>query len=158
MGALFSRVGLSKNRSGERLRTAPARKNDKNRFRRRLRTHFFGSGPIFCRFWAPGRTPKLPKKRPRATRGLFFDHIFPIFSGFLHSGVFRKGPGPILEAPGTLPDQISVDFVTLFCRCRRDLVGVCRVPPGCCRDPHPTSVTHSPGFPWGTAISRSDLN
>ena len=57
-GASFSRVGLSKNRSGERLRTAPAKKNDKNRFRRRLRTHFFGPGPVFCRFWPPGRVPK----------------------------------------------------------------------------------------------------
>ena len=53
------RVGPSKNRSGERLRTATARKNAKNRLRRRLRTHFFGSGPVFGRFWAPGRVPKL---------------------------------------------------------------------------------------------------
>ena len=35
----------------------------------------------------------------------------------------------------------------LFCRLRADLVRVCRVPPGCCRDPHPASVTHSPGSP-----------
>ena len=50
------------------------------------------------------------------------------------------------------------DFPVFFDAFRRDLDGVRRVPPGCCRDPHPTSVTHSPGFPWGTAISRSDLN
>ena len=29
---------------------------------------------------------------------------------FLHSGAFRRGPGAILEAPGTLPDQILIRF------------------------------------------------
>ena len=37
-------------------------------------------------------------------------------------------------------------------------VVVCRVPPECCRDAPPVSGTHSAGFPWGTAISRSELN
>ena len=63
--------------------------------------------------------------------------------------VLRLAPGVIPESPGTLPDQnpvefsdqISVDFVTLFCRCR--------VPPDCRRDAPPTSVTHSAGFPLG---------
>ena len=101
---------LSQNRSGERLRTAPARKSDKNRFRRRLRTHVFVIGLVFCRFWGPGRTPKWPKNRPQKVSRLFFDHTFPIFQRFLRSGVFRERPGPILESPGSLPDQILRRF------------------------------------------------
>ena len=50
------------------------------------------------------------------------------------------------------------DFARFFCRFRRDLVVVCRVPPECCRDTPPASGTHSAGFLWGTAISRSELN
>ena len=33
---------------------------------------------------------------------------------FCRSGVFRMGPGPILEAPGTLPDQILRGFRDTF--------------------------------------------
>ena len=51
--ARFSRVGPSQNRSGERVRPAPARKINKNLFRRRLWTHFFGPGSDFARFWGP---------------------------------------------------------------------------------------------------------
>ena len=209
----FSRVGPSKNRSGERLRTAPAKKNDKNRFRRRLRTHFFASGRVFCRFWVPGRTSKMTKKRP--LQKVLVDFLAPeiVFLYFLRSGAFRKGPGPIPEAPEALPDQrfsrilryfsagfcdsflrvacrfcrglsgsvgmlpgiacffsslglffsdfrvlVSADlgmyaqrrelvFAILFCRLRADFVRVCRVPPGCCRDPHPDAVIHSPFSP-----------
>ena len=50
------------------------------------------------------------------------------------------------------------DFARFFCRFRRDLVVVCRVPPECCRDTPPASGTHSAGFLWGTAILRSELN
>ena len=110
----FCRVGPSKNRSGERLRTETARKNDKNRFRRRFRTHFCVPGLIFCRFWGPGWTPKLAKNRSGATRRLFFDHTFPIFWRFVRSGVFRKRPGSILEAPRTLPDEILLRFCKVF--------------------------------------------
>ena len=123
MGAQFWRARLSKNQSGGRLRTAPARKNDTKRFRRRFRTHFFGPGLVFRRFWAPGRTPKLPKNRPWETPGVFFDYTFWIFSRFVRSGVFQKGPGPILRALGTLPDQILGRF--------RDNFWL--VPPGSCR-------------------------
>ena len=35
---------------------------------------------------------------------------------------------------------------------------VCRVPPEWCRDAPPAFGTHSAGFLWGTAISRSELN
>ena len=49
-GAQFWRVRPSKIRFGEWLRTATAATNEKNSFRRRLQTHFFGSGPVFCPF------------------------------------------------------------------------------------------------------------
>ena len=99
----------SQNRSGERLRTAPARKNDKSRFRRRLRTHCFVPGLVFGRFWAPGRTSKIAKKPTLApmTRLLFA----PATRFFTFSSLaFRKGPGPIPEAPGSLLDQILQRF------------------------------------------------
>ena len=38
-----------------------ARKNDKNRIRRRFRTHFFGPGPDFGRFGGPGWEAKFMK-------------------------------------------------------------------------------------------------
>ena len=110
VGAQFWRVRPSKNQSGERRRTAPAKRDDKNHFRRRLRRHFSDSGPVFCRFWAPGRTPKWRKNRPRATRDLFLDHTFSIFLRFVRSGAFWKAPASISEAPGTLPDQILRGF------------------------------------------------
>ena len=54
------------------------------------------------------------KNRPRATGDLFSDHTFLIFLRCLRSGVFRKGPGAILEAPGMVPDGILADF-SVFC-------------------------------------------
>ena len=123
MGAQFWRVGPSKNRSGGRLRTATARKTNKNRFRDRLRTHFLAPGLVFCRFWAPGRTPKLPKNRPRKVNAYFWSTLFRFLLRFLRSGVFRKGPGPILRAPGALLDQILIGFSDILRS----------VPPGSCR-------------------------
>ena len=61
VGAQFSRVRPSKNQSRDRLRTTTARENVKNRFRRRLRRHFFGPGLGFDRFWGSGRVPKIIK-------------------------------------------------------------------------------------------------
>ena len=120
----------SKNRSGEQPRTATARKNDKNRFRRRLRTHFFVPGPVFGQFCAPGCVPKWHQKAPWKKVCLLLDHIFSISLCFVRSGVFRQGHGAILEAPGTLPDQILRGFCDTFCRLCGDLIRVCRVPPG----------------------------
>ena len=77
------------------------------------------------------------------------------FSPFFRSGAF---PDRFRRLRGPSRTRFCCDFAVLFRRFRQDLVGSSRVPPGCCRDPHPTSVTHSAGFPWGTAISRSDLN
>ena len=63
VGAQFSRVRPSKNQSRDRLRTTTARENVKNRFRRYLRRHFFGPGPVFDRFWGSGRVPKITKNQ-----------------------------------------------------------------------------------------------
>ena len=145
----------SRNRSGERLRTTPAKKNDKNRVRRRLRTHVFVPGAVFSGFWAPGRDSKIAKKPTLApmTRLLFAPAI--VFLAFCSLGCVleasRTDSGGSADPPGR-------DFARFFCRFRRDLVVVCRVPPECCRDTPPASRTHSAGFLWGTAISRSELN
>ena len=61
VGAQFSRVRPSKNQSRDRLRTTTARGNVKNRFRRRLRKHFFGPGPVFDRFLASAGSQNEPK-------------------------------------------------------------------------------------------------
>ena len=63
------------------------------------------------------------------------------------------GPGPILEAPGDLPDQISVDFGILFCSFRasscRGLLGSAGVLPGS------TSNLSNPLF--GVPLGYGDL-
>ena len=158
VGAQFSKVRPFTNRSGERLRTASARKIDKNRFRRRLRTHFFGPGLVFGRFWAPGRDPKLRQNWPWILVRLFLDHTFSTFWRFLRSGVFRKGPGPILEAPGTLPDQILRGFRDTFLlvlsgSCR-GLSGSAGMLPGSA----PNLSNPLAGVPLGYGDSRSVLN
>ena len=61
MGTQFSRVGPSKNRFRDRLRTTTARENAKNQFRHRLRTHFYGRGTVFVNFSAPAGSQKSPK-------------------------------------------------------------------------------------------------
>ena len=95
------------------------------------------------------------------------------FLCFLRSGAFRRGPGAILEAPGTLPDQILIRFfIKLYDFLYQIPVGFCdtflTVASGSCRglsdfagvSPGSTSNLSNPlcGVPWGTAISRSDLN
>ena len=90
--------------------------------------------------------------------------FFLLFWCFLRSGAFRKGPGPIPEAPWTLPDQILVHFARWFAIDFMRFVdssagimsgfagmfnaGIHRQPPG------PTLR----GSPWDTAISGSDSN
>ena len=116
-----------------------------------------------CREWSPSpqnrfgtlperaRAKKVPKikngslltinLRPRETRGLFLEHIFSIFLRFVRSGVFRKRPGSILEAPGTLPDQISVGFCDISLP----------VPSGSCR-----GLSGSAGMSPGSASNLSN--
>ena len=80
----------------------------------RLRTHFFAPGLVFCRFWPPGRSSKITKNR--LLKKFSDDFLAPeiVFLCFLRSGAFRKGPGPVPEAPGTLPDQILPRFCDTF--------------------------------------------
>ena len=62
------------------------------------------------------------------------DTFFSDFLCFLRSGVFRKAPGAILEAPGTLPDQILIGFCDTFLLVKagscRGLSGSAGVSPG----------------------------
>ena len=53
VGAQFSRFRPSKKWSRDRLWTATAHDIEKNCFRCRLRTHVFGPGLVFGRFWGP---------------------------------------------------------------------------------------------------------
>ena len=95
------------------------------------------------------------KTRPRKKLDWNFSgrkSIFCIFFARTRSG---RVPDWFWRLRGPSRTGFWDDFAILFCCFRRDLVGVCRVPPGCCRDPHPTSVTHLPGFLWGTAIREA---
>ena len=78
-----------------------------------------------------------------------------IFCIFFVRARSERVPERFRRLRGPSRSRFRWDFAILFCRFRRDLFEDCRVPPGCCRDPHPTSVTHSPGFPWGTAIREA---
>ena len=91
------------------------------------RLTFFASGLVFGRFWAPGRDPKSTQNRPFKKCSVSFLARKIAFLNFRRSGVFRMGPGPILEAPGTLLDQILIGFWDTFwlvsCRFLSGLVG-----------------------------------
>ena len=67
-------------------------------------------GSFFVDFGLPAGPQNRQKTAPKARSILFWKHTFLIFWRFLRSGVFRKGPGPILEAPGMLPDGILADL------------------------------------------------
>ena len=114
---------------------ATARKTDKKRFRRRLRTNFSLPGPFLVDFGLPAGPQKSPKTGPPAREQVDFFAPEIVFLRFLRSGAFRKGPGPIPEAPGTLPDQILIDFagsagiLSGFVGFRRDVTGIHRRPP-----------------------------
>ena len=94
-------------RSGERLRTATARKTDKKRFRRRLRTTFFVPGLVFGRFWGPNWVPWPPPGLLKS--GPDFND-FPFFS----QKVSRPCPGSLQDQPrhpqGPPGDPLRVDF------------------------------------------------
>ena len=112
--------------------------------------------------------PKSSERQPRAENYLVLEHTFFVFFVFSSLGCVPEGSrsdsGGSGDPPGAdfgrILQHFFADSVGIFSKIvgfRRD-IGSSRVPPGCRRDLHPTSVTHSAGFPWGTAISRSDLN
>ena len=81
----------------------------------------------------------------RLLKKLSVDFLAPeiVFLCFLRSGAFRKGPGPIPEAPGSLPDQILQRFCDIFLP----------VSPGSCR-----GLSGSAGMlPGYTASLRNSL-
>ena len=104
---------------------------------------FSAPGSFSVDFGLPDGPQNWQKKRSGATRGLFFDHTFPIFGRFVRSGVFRERPGSILEAPRTPPDQILQRFCKVFLP----------VPSGSCR-----GLSGSAGMlPGYTASLRNSL-
>ena len=94
---------------------------------------------------------------------MIFDVIFSIFLRFLRSGAFRKGPGPIPEAPEALPDQrfsrilryfsagFCDSFLQVACRFCQGLSGSAGMLPGSA----PSLSNPFAGFPWGTAIREA---
>ena len=102
---------------------------------------------------------KIGKKNvPERHEAYFLTTLFR-FLGVLFARVCSGSvPGRFWRLRGPPRTRFCNDFARFFCRFRRDLVVVCRVPPECCRDTPPASGTHSAGFLWGTAISRSELN
>ena len=97
-----------------------------------------GQGSLFCRFWGPGRDPKSSQNRSRGWDFLIFWLPEIVCLRFLRSGAFRKGPGAILETPGTLPDLILIRFFRrLYDFSDQILVGFCdtflTVASGSCR-------------------------
>ena len=151
VGAQFWRVGPSRNRSGERLRTAPAKKTTKIASGAVSGGIFSTPVPFFVDFGLPAGTQNGAKTGPEASTKLILDVIF-FFFGVLSAQVrsgrvsdrFRSPPGSDFQE---FYDTFLLVFAILFCRLRADFVRVCRVPPGCCRDPHPASVIHSPFSP-----------
>ena len=84
----------------------------------------------------------------------FFDDCVGVLSGFagVSPGSTSNLSNPLCGVPlgyGDLAQRFK------FAVPHRGAGVVRRVPPGCCRGPHPTSVTHSAGFPWGTAIREA---
>ena len=116
---------------------------------------FSPPGAFFVDFGLPAGTRKSPKTSPEVYRHLIFDVIFSIFCVFFARACFGRVPDRFrrLRRPSRIRvfqdfyDTFLLAFAILFCRLRADFVRVCRVPPGCCRDPHPDAVIHSPFSP-----------
>ena len=65
---------------------------------------FSAPGSFFVQFGVPAGPQNGAKTAPGAREILFFWPPFLIFLHSYRSGVFRKGPGALPEAPGTLPE------------------------------------------------------
>ena len=95
------------------------------------------------------------KTGPEANTKLILDVTFCLFWRFVRSGVFRRGPGPILEAPGTLPEQILRGFCDTFlqvaCGSCQGLLGSVGMLPGSA----PSLSNPFAGFLLGYGDSRS---
>ena len=115
-------------------------------------------GSFLVDFGLPAGTQNIAKTSPGKKELWIFGGRKLTFCFFFVRACSRRVPERFRRLRGLSQSRFRYDFATLFCRFRRDLFEDFRVLPGCRRDPHPTSVTHSAGFPWGTAISRSDLN
>ena len=109
-------------------------------------------------FLVPAGSQNGAKTAPGARYILFLGSQFFVFLHSARSDALRQAPGVIPEAPGTLPDQISVRFSILFGwvapRNCRGSSGSAEALPG------PASNLSNPltGVPLGYGDSRSGLN
>ena len=113
-------------------------------------------------FWVPAGSQNGAKTDPEARCKLILSRLFApeirFFCVFFARARSGRVPDRFRRLRGPSRTRFCKDFAIFVCRFRRDLVVVCRVPPECCRDTPPASGTHSAGFLWGMAISRSELN
>ena len=65
---------------------------------------FSAPGPFLVDFGVPAGSQNRPKTGPGKKLDWNFLRPEIVFLRFLRSGAFRKGPGPIPEALGILPD------------------------------------------------------
>ena len=146
VGARFSRVGPSKNRSGTRSAAASEKNTVKNG-----RVALSGAASERSRKIdrRPGGPPGAPKISKRGPREKFLQPLRPTFFDLFAFSSLGGALGGPRDRFSTFCGRFRDDFPVVFGGFRRDLVGVCRVPPGCCRDTPPTSGTHSAGFPLG---------
>ena len=134
---------------------------------------FSAPGPFLVDFGVPAGSQNRPKTVPCKICDVCWSGQKLIFLHFLRSGVFRKGPGAILEAPGTLPDQILIRFfIKLYDFSDQIPAGFCdtflTVASGSCRGlsgsagmlPGSAPNLSNPlcGVPLGYGDSRSGLN
>ena len=113
---------------------------------------------FFGDFGLPAGAQNGQKHVPKKFHAYFGSTLFQFVCVFFARVCSGRVPGRFRRLRGPSRTRFFKDFAIFVCRFRRDLVVVCRVPPECCRDTPPASGTHSAGFLWGTAISRSELN
>ena len=119
---------------------------------------FASPGSFSVDFGVPAGRQNWQKTAPEQHDSYFFTALFRFFGVLFARVCSGSVPDRFWRLRGPSRTRFCNDFARFFCRFRRDLVVVCRVPPECCRDTPPASGTHSAGFLWGTAISRSELN
>ena len=119
---------------------------------------FSSSDSLFVDLGVPAGTQNGRKTAPKKFHAYFFTTLFRCFNVLFAPACSGSVPDQFWSLQGRSRTRFCEDFATFCCRFRRDLGVVRRVPPGGCRDTPSVYRTHSAGFLWGTAISRSGLN
>ena len=116
---------------------------------------FSSPGSFSVDFGVPAGRQNWQKTAPEQHDAYFWTTFFRFFRVLFARACSGRVPDRFrrLRRPSRIRDfqkfydTFLLVFAILFCRLRADFVRVCRVPPGCCRDPHPDAVIHSPFSP-----------